>query len=71
MTDGRTVGRRKRQLYAFPSGSINDNSLCVGETRMKSFLTVGEMGVDEMGIGETGVGETGVGEMGTSHYRRY
>ena len=33
---------------------------------MKSFLTVGEMGVDKMGIGEMGVGEMGVGKMGTS-----
>ena len=27
---------------------------------IKSFLTVGEMGVDEMGTGETGVGKTNV-----------
>ena len=34
---------------------------------MKSYLTVGEVGVDEMGIGKTGVDEMVVGEMGISH----
>ena len=33
---------------------------------MKSFLTVGEMGIDEMGTGKTGVGEMGVSKMETS-----